>query len=35
MLRLITFLLKEMLFAKCNYDIYDKELIIIVRIFKK
>ena len=35
MLRSITFLLKKMSSAKCNYDIYNKELMIIVRVFKK
>ena len=34
-LRFITFLFKKISFIKCNYDIYDKKLIIIIRIFEK
>ena len=35
MLRSVAFLLKKILFTKCNYNIYNKELIIIIRIFEK
>ena len=35
MLRSIAFLLKKILFIKCNYNIYNKELIIIIRVFEK
>ena len=34
-LRFITFLSKKMSPAECNYDIYDKELMIIVRAFEE
>ena len=33
--RLVAFMFKKMSFAKCNYEIYDKELLIIVRVFEK
>ena len=30
----ITFYSKNMSFVKCNYEIYDKELLVIIRAFK-
>ena len=34
-LRLVIFMSQKMLFAKCNYEIYDKKFLIIVRAFEK
>ena len=33
-LRLITYFSIKMLFVKCNYEIYDKKLLIIIRAFE-
>ena len=35
MLRSIIFMLQKMLLIECNYEIYDKELLIIIRAFEK
>ena len=35
MLRLITFISQKMLLIKCNYEIYDKKLLIIIKAFEK
>lgn len=34
-LRLIAFLSRKMILAECNYEIYDKELLAIVRAFEE
>ena len=34
-LRFVTFMFKRMSSAKCNYEIYDKELLVIVKAFEK
>ena len=34
-LRSIIFILQKMLVIECNYEIYDKKLLIIIRAFKK
>ena len=34
-IRLVAFMFKKMFLAKCNYEIYDKELLIIMRAFEK
>ena len=34
-LKSITFLFKKMFLTKCNYDIYDKKLMIIIRVFEE
>ena len=31
----VVYFFKKIIFAKCNYEIYDKELLIIVKVFKK
>ena len=31
----VIYMFKQMSFAKCNYEIYDKELLVIVRVFEK
>ena len=34
-LRLVTYMFKQMSFVECNYEIYDKELLAIIRAFEK
>ena len=31
----VVYFFKKMIFAKCNYEIYDKEFLVIVKVFKK
>ena len=33
--QLVVYFFKKMIFAECNYEIYDKKLLIIVKIFKE
>ena len=35
MLRLVAFIFKKISLAKCNYKIYDKELLAIIQTFKE
>ena len=35
MLQSIIFILQKMLLIKCNYEIYDKKLLIIIKVFEK
>ena len=34
-LHFVAFMLKKISFAKCNYEIYDKKLLIIIKTFEK
>ena len=34
-LRPVTYFSSKMLFAECNYEIYDKKLLAIIRVFEK